>query len=941
MEEKIHAKTSLNSKLPTFRGIKSVERLLKTMPNVPNASLVGSSNSSASKNFNKPSGIACMPSVSLTWRKSRRFQQNDQHPNKPPLYFIGKDDAKNPHPQVADDKDVSRVNLKSPSLSSKPTKQTNMLVPPLEDLNPKPLSGLSNSTKFTKGTFLRRTSFSGPNAAKSHVNGLYTNRSTTGLQRPRANSSTNRNSPKESLMQPTASIKSSSCESIVRSHSFSHSIQNSLLPTTSLTRSHSFNRAVDLTRPYQNQHINARTSQRSNLLSRSGRQSEVSNGIEPQMKSGFTRTYAAVSVSGLKKPGLPNGSGIAASFGYRMGRPSLLKSNIPLFTREIVDTKNVTTNSCIMEKTEPSMRTTCKATDKQKDIVETSRQVGDYIVCDNVDKSNTKLKSLNDDVDEISISSLSSSDKNDLSEDFSDDFIDLGSQNQILQVQPVETSPKKEMYNSDASLSFKSLAENKLSHYKTDAWVDLNLSSIQSKNESTEDSYENHQNTPDMNYREGSSLELSPSDSSDGTYMWDEEGMEPIGDIHPCGSYESSEMNSLDILNNIDSCDLEDDDLMLDVDLPEDIPYDNVRSSSMSHFERPDRNVRQQQTALWNRTTHRWSGKEHYHLGNTDHYHHDKNNMNRDPTYLELPADPVESYGMTNLYQASRNTQMSLHENTVMLDEMTLLHMVQDCTAVKTQLLKLKRLMQQNNEAGPQDIHLSMLLSSEPQEAELVYKSQTDDLLLEIKQLKEDAKKKDERIKQLEDLLTTKCKCSTESQDSKGGRRTHFERYTQTPFRRSSHPVLQYSSNTLSSTDHIQGKLIKTALIEDHSKHTDQVLHKSSYHQKQNSINYAESDPSGLSALLSTQLKIKDSEEDMLAMENQKIENNTTESGEKACNKQSDMQLVPSSIQIPTENNTVIKPEVSSAVKCQASRTKTLHLFKSNTKNALELTVGF
>lgn len=29
-----------------------------------------------------------------------------------------------------------------------------------------------------------------------------------------------------------------------------------------------------------------------------------------------------------------------------------------------------------------------------------------------------------------------------------------------------------------------------------------------------------------------------------------------------------------DILNNLDSCDLEDDDLMLDVDLPEDSPHD-------------------------------------------------------------------------------------------------------------------------------------------------------------------------------------------------------------------------------------------------------------------------------------------------------------------------------------------------------------------------------
>lgn len=49
----------------------------------------------------------------------------------------------------------------------------------------------------------------------------------------------------------------------------------------------------------------------------------------------------------------------------------------------------------------------------------------------------------------------------------------------------------------------------------------------------------------DVDYRASSSLELSPSDSSDGTYMWDEEGLEPMGNLQPCGSYDTSEMNSI------------------------------------------------------------------------------------------------------------------------------------------------------------------------------------------------------------------------------------------------------------------------------------------------------------------------------------------------------------------------------------------------------------
>lgn len=46
----------------------------------------------------------------------------------------------------------------------------------------------------------------------------------------------------------------------------------------------------------------------------------------------------------------------------------------------------------------------------------------------------------------------------------------------------------------------------------------------------------------------GSSLELSPSDSSGGTYMWDEEVLEPIGEpTQLCGSFDSN-------LNSMVSC---------------------------------------------------------------------------------------------------------------------------------------------------------------------------------------------------------------------------------------------------------------------------------------------------------------------------------------------------------------------------------------------------
>lgn len=80
-------------------------------------------------------------------------------------------------------------------------------------------------------------------------------------------------------------------------------------------------------------------------------------------------------------------------------------------------------------------------------------------------------------------------------------------------------------------------------------------------------------------------------------------------------------------------------------------------------------------------------------------------------------------------------------ENTVILDEMTLRHMVQDCTAVKTQLLRLKRLLRQHDGSGSlHDVQLSLPSSPEPEDGDQICKNE--DLLNEIKQLKEELKKK-------------------------------------------------------------------------------------------------------------------------------------------------------------------------------------------------------
>ncbi|XP_037996216.1 serine-rich coiled-coil domain-containing protein 2 isoform X4 [Motacilla alba alba] len=784
MEEKNQNRTTLVSRLPKY-GTKTLGAVLHPMPNGTAVNLAGSN---GGKNFSKHNGTVGMSSFAFNWKKSNKYQLNDQNGREASAKRNSNekliDSEKYPQSQRALGNDELRVGLNSTaSVVSKAAKQTNMFVSSTEELNPKSIPGLSSSAKFTKGTLSGRT-YSGLNAPRSNLNGFYGNRPVVGLQRPRANSGATRTSSGESLAQSTDNTsKAFSCDKMVRSQSFSHSIQNSFLPAASLTRSHSFNKAVDLTRPYHSQNLAARTSQRSALLSRNACQLDVPNGNEP-MKYGFTRPYSAMSAPCSKKPPLSNGSGSAPSYGYRLSRPSLLKPTRQRFAgNTVVDgSKSVAPDTRVVESAEISANIN-RAVDKNS-ILESRAQRTEpaEALHESLAKHGSKVMCMSDDGDEISISSLSSSEKNDLSEDFSDDFIDIEEANRTVQIQQKESCLQELECGSRTSIEpFTSLKEGGGSCCNADDWLDINVSAVDDNSESTKHTTENVISS-EMNYRAGSSFELSPSDSSDGTYMWDEEGLEPIGSVHPCGSYDSSEMNSIDILNNLDSCDLEDDDLMLDVDLPEDPPRDKEECENMSRYERQDRNARQHQEGFWKRAPQqRWNTQEHYHLGHTDHYIHGKNDLNRGSTYLEPAVGALESRGAGSGCAAPR----ALAENTVMLDEMTLRHMVQDCTAVKTQLLRLKRLLHQNDEnVSLQDITFSVPSSPEPQEPESTFKM--DDLLNEIRQLKDELRKKDETINQLEQQLATRCNCQKDSQKPAGAVRACADKFTQTSWRRSS-----------------------------------------------------------------------------------------------------------------------------------------------------------
>ncbi|XP_076980828.1 serine-rich coiled-coil domain-containing protein 2 isoform X3 [Tamandua tetradactyla] len=771
MEEKTQIKTFLGSKLPKY-GTKSIRSTLQPVSNGTPVSLFGTSKSSSVQSNIKNNGSDYPSPNSFNWRKANKYHLGEQSAGEPKstpnTHAKLIDSEKHAPAQAMFDKNGMKGGLKSVSLfTSKLSKPSTMFVPSTEELNRKSLSGSSNLGKFTKSTLLGRTSYSSVSAPKSQLNEFYGSRSTSLMQRPRANSCATRSSSGESLAQTPD--KSITCEKMVRSQSFSHSIQSSFLPPSSITRSHSFNRAVELTKPYQNQQLPIRVPLRSSILTRNCRQAEVLNGNE-HLGFGFNRPYAAAG----KKLALPNGPGLTSALGYRMVHPSLLKSSRSSFAGNITadGNKNSPADTCVEE--DAPVLANNRATDKDQELTENDSYRTDN---DQTMKRNAKIRYLSDDVDDISLSSLSSSDKNDLSEDFSDDFIDIEDSNRT-RITPEEISLKEEKHeNIPTKDIFDSSKANEKSFSKTDEWIDI---SVSDRSECTKHTSGNNLISPDTDYRAGSSFELSPSDSSDGTYMWDEEGLEPIGNVHPVGSYESSEMNSIDILNNLESCDLEDDDLMLDVDLPEDAPLENVEHDNMNRFDRSDRNVRQSQEGFWKRPPQRWSAQEHYHLSHPDHYHHHgKSDLSRGSPYRESPLGHFESYGGTPFFQAQKMF-VDVPENTVILDEMTLRHMVQDCTAVKTQLLRLKRLLHQHDGSGSlHDVQLSLPSSPEPEDVDQTYKNE--DLLNEIKQLKEEIKKKDEKIQLLEHQLATRCNCHQKSKEEKC---TYADKYTQTPWRR-------------------------------------------------------------------------------------------------------------------------------------------------------------
>ncbi|XP_061601828.1 serine-rich coiled-coil domain-containing protein 2 isoform X2 [Cololabis saira] len=555
------------------------------------------------------------------------------------------------------------------------------------------------------------------------------------LVRPMLGSSAPRSISQDGLSQSSDSLKNLTLDNMVRSNSFTHFKQIPSPTGEPITRSFSFNRAVELAKPLANTQLRP---PRSGLLKppqlNNGRVALGLNGNlgssgylggghggfqynrTPQAPSSLPNPsipFAAGTPRALKKPLLPSSMltkpiSNGGSFGFKLSPSGQAKQQKPLLpdrVKEDVRSSPASESEGLLE-TAIDIDSKCDA-EKAYSHSDSDGSSGNGV--GNGGESGLRRQgsdqAAGETLEDMSLSSASSLDKGDTSEEFADD---VDCVEDVFSDGEVPDNRKSESTTQTPLHSF--LKE-------TVDWECGNLPG-HTQRSPMQDSQGSLVLSPDQgDAPQASSVELSPSNSSGGTYMWDEEGLEPLGDhrTHPLDSYDDSEVNSMDILNNLDPLgtgDLDDDDLMLDVDLPEDgLPgFDR-----MSHNERTSRQGQR-------RKQHRWSGPDHFHSDRAHVFQH----------YDGLKASRISSRPV----QEGRK-----HDYRPGLDELALEHMTQDCSLLTNQLLRLKTLLQLEETDAAANV------SEETEDNTTL--SQVETLFKEVQVLKEELRSRDKTIAQL------------------------------------------------------------------------------------------------------------------------------------------------------------------------------------------------
>ncbi|XP_060896011.1 serine-rich coiled-coil domain-containing protein 2 isoform X1 [Labrus mixtus] len=822
MEEKAPARSAMVSRLPKFGG-RSTTGGGSPLSNGSTQATTPTQDGKTTPPGIRQNGLIRASPFTLKWKKDEGTTLSSPTTPTNPV-DSGEDRAQKQLPTLT--KEVKNGSPATPTM-----RRSGTLTVAVSSPTAIPKQSLKMSSKV--GTKLGQSPLNG--SLKIGLNGSSIPARTGSESRllgPSLGSTSPRSSSQDSLSQFSDSLKTLALDNMVRSNSFTHFKQIPSPTSQPMKRSFSFNRAVELAKPLANTQLRPR---RSSFL----KPPQLSNGRvgaglggmngslgSPGSGSGgpggfqYSRTPPAASSlptlsilpapstpRALRKPLLPScvltkplGSS-GGSLGYRLVRSGQARQQKPLFPGRVkgdIKPSTASESGGLIEKTidnEPYGEV------DRADPPSDSDGCSGYGGGKNGVRMHSSSQAAGETPEDMSLSSASSLERVDISEEFLDEFDSVGDvfsdgdQTDNRETQTILQSFINETLDWDTM----DLEGHKDDSPMQDSQGPLMLSSEQADGP------------------QASSLELSPSNSSGGTYMWDEDGLEPLGGPRtlPHDSYDDSELNSMDILNNLDpqgNGELDDDDLMLDVDLPEDGLHDSDR---MSHIERSERAGRQGQR----RKPHRWSGPEHIHNESRSNVfqHYDGLRSSR------ISSQSVPSEGRQHSYMSA-------------LDEITLKHMSQDCSSLKSQLLRLKTLLQledtDSSAEVPEDIEDNTTAI------------QLGELIKEVQGLREELRSRDKTIAQLtlqcQQLQQQhqqeqmpgqgrqfRCQChhqrapsSLRQSDRQTDKRmpNHYDKTTQTYWRPMSHApqILQPFNPCLSEHLH-QGRIVKPPLTEDRS----------------------------------------------------------------------------------------------------------------------------
>ncbi|XP_071336334.1 serine-rich coiled-coil domain-containing protein 2 isoform X2 [Trachinotus anak] len=826
MEEKAPIRSTMVSRLPKFGGRSSTGGASP----VSNGSTQPTTTTQDGKTTppgTRPNGVIHASPFSLKWRRDEGMTHSS--PTTPTtLGDGGEDKAQTQLPSLA--KEVKNGSPGTPKMRRSGTLTVAVS-------SPKAIPKQSSKMSPKVGAKLGQSPLNGGPKIGNNGSGIPARTgSDSRLVRPRLGSSSPRSGSQDSLSQSSDSLKTLAVDNMVRSNSFTHFKQIPSPTSQPMTRSFSFNRAVELAKPLANTQLRPPRStflkppQLSNgrvglglggLNGNFGGSGGLGGGLQysrtpPAASSLPTPSIpqAPTTPSALKKPLLPScvltkplGSS-GGSLGYRLARSGQSKQQKPLFPGRVKgDIRPSAAPECgelIGAAIDTELTGEAEKADSHSDSDGSFAAGGGKGGGSGVLRQSSG-QAAGETLEDMSLSSASSLDRVDTSEEFLDDFDSVGD------VLSDGDMPDNRKTGSTTQTCLHNILNETLD------WDTVDLAGHEEESP-MQDSQGALVLCPERgDAPQASSVELSPSNSSGGTYMWDEEGLEPIGGpgTHPLDSYDDSELNSMDILNNLDprgTGELDDDDLMLDVDLPEDGLHDIDR---MSHIERSERAGRQGQR----RKQHRWSGPDHFHNDNRAHVFHHYDGLKSS----RISSQPTPSEGRQHGYMA-------------MLDDLTLEHMTQDCSSLKKQLLRLKTLLQLEDTDSPADA---------PEEIEdNTTASQLEELIKEVQVLREELRSRDKTIAQLtmqcqqlqqrhqrEQMPAqgrqVRCQChhqrapsSLRQSDRQMDRRMqhHYDKATQTYWRPPSHApqILQPFNPCLNEHLH-QGRTVKTPPTEGHS----------------------------------------------------------------------------------------------------------------------------